>query len=92
MAKHTAVVLSTFIEVGGWVCPISSRDVRIGISSCLLVHEAPISASAAEPITLQSIYAITWMGPLSVHLVGSGKCEDKKKYPPARLLAFGVDK
>ena len=92
LEKPTAVVSSTCIGVGVWGCPISSRAVRIGIASCLLVYKAPIYASAAETITLRSIFVIKWMGPLSVHLAGSGECEDKKKCPPARLLSFRADK
>ena len=74
LEKPTEVVFSNCIGVGGWGCPISSRAVRIGIDFCPLVYKAPISASAADPITLQSIFAITLMGPLSVHLKGSGEC------------------
>ena len=92
LEKPNAVLFSTCIGLGGWGCPIYSRAVRIEISSCPLVYEAPIYASSAEPIMLRSIFAITWMEPLIVHLAGSGECEDKKKCPLERLIAFGADK
>ena len=51
-AMPTAVVLSAWIGVGGYGKPISSNAVRIGMTSQALWKRAPISASAAEDMTV----------------------------------------
>ena len=84
--KPSAVVLSVMIGVGGWVCPNSSRSVLAGMACLELRNNAPISASAAEDMTLLMIWAMLWKAPL---FGGHSELFDMKKCPPALLLAFG---
>ena len=55
LAKSSAVVLSNFIGLGGCGQPIYLQAVRRGIVCVPLQYAAPISASAANPITFSSI-------------------------------------
>ena len=47
----TAVVLSTWIGVGGCGCPNAWSVIRNTLASCALRKRAPSSASAAEAAT-----------------------------------------
>ena len=91
-ANPTAVVLSTCMEVGGWGFPSYSRVVRIGKAYLAFRKVAPISASAAEDITILMIWHRVWMVLLLVGRVGdlssfSTSRLARKKWPPDRLRA-----
>ena len=64
LAKPSAVDFSTWIGVAGCGCPSSRSKVRIGTASWPLMQAAPISASAADPITFSIIRDMEWMGSL----------------------------
>ena len=64
LAKPTAVVLSTWMGVGGCGCPISSKHTRIGKTSLAHRKPAPISTFAADPIMHLIILQMMCMGPL----------------------------
>ena len=86
--KDSAVVLSNCIGVGCCGCPILCKQVLIGTNSWPLIYVTPISASAADPITLLIILYTVWMGPLR----GGGSNRFLlKRFPPALLLACGAD-
>ena len=84
-ATPTAVLLSTCMGVSGNLCPISSSVFLQGIASRAFINIAPNSASAADDMTAFMILAILSTAPL---LVGSSSFSERKKWPPARLLAF----
>ena len=95
LEKPTAVVLSIWMGVGGCGCPISSKHTRIGKISLAHRNPAPISASAADPITHLIILQITCMGPLigtSANGAGGAGLSLRKKCAPARLLALGAER
>ena len=89
VTKPCAVVLSVYIGVGGCLCPISSSAWRAGMASRQLMKSALSSASAAEDITDLMILATVRTDPL---LVGYSAVLDKKKCPPARLLALDSER
>ena len=62
LVKPSAVELSTHMGVAGCGWPSSVRVVRMGIASCPLMKVAPISASAADDMTLLMIFDTVWMG------------------------------
>ena len=66
LGKPAAVELSTRSGVGSWACKISARVVRMGIASWPLRKVAPISASAAEAMTLEIILERVKMGSLMI--------------------------
>ena len=70
LAKLLAVVLSTCKGVGGCGCPISINVVLMGTASCTLMYPAPISASAADPMTLLIILELIWIAPFSLASAG----------------------
>ena len=72
LAKLSVVELFTWFVVAGCGQPSSRSKVRIGTASWTLMYAAPISASAAEPITLDVIQEMEWMGPLRRGLVVGG--------------------
>ena len=87
------MVLSTCMGLGGWGCPSSSRVVRIGKASLAFRKVAPISASAAEDMTVLMIWHRMWMAPLLVGRVGglspfSTSRLAREKFPPAQLRAI----
>ena len=47
----TAVVLSTWVGVGGCGCPSSNSVKRMILASCVFKNNAPNSASAADAAT-----------------------------------------
>ena len=84
-----AVVLSVCIGIGGCLCPIYSTVFLDGMAWRELTKSAPISASAAEVITFLMIWAMLSTAPL---FGGFSEWSDRKKCPPARLLAFGSER
>ena len=64
LAKPLVVELSTWIGVVGCGCPSLRSKVRIGMAYWPLMCATPISALAAEPITLDMIREMEWMGTL----------------------------
>jgi hypothetical protein len=62
-----AVELSVLIGVGGRGWLSSSSVVRSGTASWPLTKRPPTSASAADAMTLQSLWQTVWMG-----LLGGG--------------------
>ena len=73
-----AVVLYVCIGVGGYVCHISSGDWRAGVDSLKLMENAPSSASAADDMTLLTIFAKVNTDPL---LRGNAVLSDMKNVP-----------
>ena len=69
-ANPTDVVLSTFMVMGGWICPSSLSVVRIGTASLTFIKVATISASAAEDMAVLIIWNRVWMAMLLVGRVG----------------------
>ena len=59
-----AVELSTWIGVGGCLCPNSSSRCRIGTASRALMYSAPSSASAADDMTALMIWETVNTAPL----------------------------
>ena len=87
--KPCAVVLSVCIWVWGYLCPISLSAWRAGMALRQLMKSALSSASAAEDMTDLMILATVRTEPL---LVGYSVELDKKKWPPARLLALDSER
>ena len=94
LAKAAAVVLSTWMGVGGWGWPSSVKQVRRGILSWAAKKFAPISASAALAMTNLMIFEMTWIGPLIGTKVGAVFLGAvlRKKWAPALLRAFGAER
>ena len=72
----SAVVLSTWIGVGGCGCPILISMCHIGTASQALMYSAPSSASAADDITAFMIYDTASTTPL---LAGNSSSLVQKK-------------
>ena len=70
LEKTSEVELSTWIGVAGYEWPSSRRKVLIGTASWPLMYAAPISASAAEPITLDMMREMYWMGGVDARTSG----------------------
>ena len=51
----TAVELVTCMDVVGWGWPSLRSIVRMGAASCPLIKVVPVSALAADPMTLDMI-------------------------------------
>ena len=85
LTTPNAVLLSTWIGVGGWGCPISINRCCIGTSSRALIYRAPNFASAADIITALMIWNTVSTEPL---LAGKRSSLEQKKWPPALLCAF----
>ena len=71
--------------------------MRIGMDSWPLKYEALISASTAEPITLDMMWEMEWMEPLRrERVVGaldmSGRMSPRKYFPAARLRDRGSER
>ena len=86
VTTECAAELSVCIGVLGCGCPISDRNILCGTASLVLMYIAPISASAADVMTDFMIWLMFKLAPL---LAGISALLDKKKCPPARLLAHG---
>ena len=88
----TAVVLSTWTGVAGFLWTSSSRVRRIILASIALRKSDPSSSSAADATTHFKMQHCVRMAPLSQigHL--SLGMEPRKKCPPDLLLAFGAVK
>ena len=66
---------------------MKTTDKRVrGTASRALMNMAPNSASAADDMTALMIWAVVSTAPL---LAGSSSFSERKKWPPARLLALG---
>ena len=61
----SAVQLSVFIGVGGWVKPSSWSVIRKGTAVLPLWNIIPTSASAAEATTCLRILHSVWIGPFA---------------------------
>ena len=66
VAIPNVVELSTWNEVGGWECPISSSVMRMVTASWQFKNKAPNSASAADAMMLRSILHTMYTMPFSV--------------------------
>ena len=64
LAIPTAVALSTWMGVGGWVLPISVKVVRMGTAAWPLRKRTPYLSSVAEAMIFQIILHKTWTKPL----------------------------
>jgi hypothetical protein len=81
----SAVELSVCIGVRGCGWPISVSICRRYTASLAFKNNAPNSASAADDITAFIMVAMVKTAPL---FGGLSTLLDRKKCPPARLLAF----
>ena len=91
-AKPNAVVLSTWMIVGGWWCPMLISILQMGMASLAFTYVAPIYASAANLRACFWIFARAYMGPLWGHVTGLTVLFDRYKYPPAWLRDLRVDR
>ena len=91
-AKFTAVVLSTWMGVGGCTWPRNLRACRNGMASFALSKVAAISVSAAEAMIFLTMAQRTCTAPLGLAYSGLGHSSDKKKKPPALLLALDTER
>ena len=69
-AKLTAIVLLTWIKVGGCVCPISSTQTRRRMKFLADKKVEPISVYVVEFITFLIIFDRTWVTPLERGMEG----------------------
>ena len=60
------VLLSVRIVVGGWICPNSSKVLRMGTAVLALWKIPIVSASAAEDMTFLMVLHSVWSGPFCV--------------------------
>ena len=81
----SAIALSVWSGVGGCLCPSSSSMIQIYTASRAIMYRAANSASVADDITCLMMCAMLSTAPL---LGGIGDSSDRKKCPPARLLAL----
>ena len=82
----TAVVLSMWIGVSGWVWPSSWSIRRMIRASWVLMKSAPNYASEADASTRFSMVHVMAMLPLSLIFSPLRGILPRKKYPPALLL------
>ena len=82
----TAVLLSTWIGVGGWVWPSSWSISRMILAYWVLMKSAPNSASAEDAATSFSMVHVMAMLPLSLIFSPLRGTLPRKKFPPALLL------
>ena len=92
LENSTAVVLSTCIRVGGWICLSSSSVVRICKASLAFRKVALIYSSADKYMTVFMSWYRVWVAPLLVGSLGSLSAFLKSwsargKWPPAGLRA-----
>ena len=85
---HTeyAIALSVCNGVVGWLCPISYNIIMMYNASHAMMYSAASSDSVADVMTCLIMWAMLIIVPLFWGIIAS---LDKKKCPPARLLAFG---
>ena len=86
LTTPSAIELSVCNGVGGCGCPISSKMIRMYTASRAMMYNAPNSASVADDMTCLMMWAILRRAPL---FVGTSPPLERKKCPPALLLAFG---
>ena len=77
------------MDVGGCLCPISSRVWRDGMASLKLMNSAPSSASNADGMTALMILAIVKNFPL---LGGNAMLLEINQCPPALLQALVLER
>ena len=88
----TAVVLSMCTGVAGCGWPNSCNVSRSIFACCALRNSAPNSASAADATTSFRMEHVMCIFPFRrIGCLFLGRLP-RKKYPPARLLAFPADK
>ena len=78
LMKLTAVVLSTFMDVGGCGWLRNFRTCRMGRASRALSNAEAISVSAAELRTCFRMLHSAWIAPFGLALDGSLVGEDRK--------------
>ena len=81
-----AIMLSVCNGVGGCLCPISSKIILMYTASRAMMYSAASSASVADVMTCLIMCVMLKIAPLFWGIVA---LLDKKKCPPAWLLAFG---
>jgi len=92
LAMPQAVVLSTWMGVGGCGHPMSVNVCRIAVASLQLTKRDPNSASVADDIACFKILQSVCIAPFNfVGLLGLG-ASPRKKCPPALLRACRSDK
>ena len=84
----TAVVLSMWIGVGGWVWPSSWSIRRMIRASWVLIKSAPNYASAADDATSFNMVHVMAMLPSSLIFSPLRGMLPKKKRPPDLLLPW----
>ena len=86
---HTAsaIALSVFNGVGGCLCPIFSLIILMYTALRSMMYSAASSASVADVMTCLIVFVM-----LRIALLFWGIVDylDKKEFPPARFLAFGL--
>ena len=88
-AMPTAVALSQCIGILGWGCSRFFRVVLNIIPSWQFINNALSSASAADATTHLKIEHNVWNAPFSLIGLQSLGTDPMKKWPHARLRAFG---
>ena len=86
LVTSSAIELSVCSGVVGCGCPISSRMILMYTASRVMMYNTASSASVADDITCLIMCAMLSRDPL---LEGIPPPFDRKKCPPALLLAFG---
>ena len=86
---HTgsAIALAVCNGDGGWLCPIYSSIIVMYTASRTMMYSAASLTSVADVMICLIMWAMLRIAPLFCGIVAS---LDKKKGPPARLLAFGL--
>ena len=85
---HTASAMALYVcnGVGGCLCPIYSNIILVYTASRAMMYSAASSASVADVMTCLIMCVMLKIAPLFWGIVA---LLDKKKFLPARLLAFG---
>ena len=89
LMRPSDVLLSICMGVHGFGWPSSSSVLRMGTYVLEFKNNAPISASAADDITLWMIVDRLGTAPL---FGGVSSSPDRKWWPPARLCALFSDR
>ena len=85
LVTASAIELSVCSGVVSYLCPISSRIVLMYTALRAIMYNAASSTSVADVIKCFIMCAMLSTAPLFGGIVES---LDKKKWPPAQLLAF----
>ena len=81
----SSITLSVYNGVGGCLCPISSKVILMYTASRAMIYSAASWDSVPDVMTCLIMCAMLIIAPLFWGIVDS---LDKKKCPPARLVAF----